>query len=417
MLILMNDLKTLLRILIYSISNALFFLFGLLIGRNDNIVLFGAWMGTRFADNSRFLFQFLAKNKDELSLKRVIWVSRKRDVVDELTRMGYETYLIGTWPSMYWHLKAGIHIMCNMSAKSGNHLPDIDVKLSSGAKKVQLWHGVGIKAVGATSNAIRNSSGRRSRWVSRFANKEIIRKIGSLGGWAEPKILCTSELNVDINVGNSNIHRRNAFISGYPRYCDCLAYTDEEKSILNTMRSYSNVILYLPTFRDEGASYYHPLESKDLQSFILRNNILWIEKPHQAERNNQPKNILENAIYLKSDFDVNILLQSVDAIVSDYSSAAFDAIYLRKPVIMYVPDLDEFEKGGNGLLFNLREYCPSLLSFDVSALIDSLLTIINQTYLTKERSKTLDKMRLDFFENKEHSYFSIWQDIKKVVVG
>lgn len=48
--------------------------------RNKRIVLVGAWMGTKFADNSRYLYQYLFANKKKLGLKKVIWITRNKDV-------------------------------------------------------------------------------------------------------------------------------------------------------------------------------------------------------------------------------------------------------------------------------------------------------------------------------------------------
>jgi CDP-glycerol glycerophosphotransferase (TagB/SpsB family) len=121
---------------------------------------------------------------------------------------------------------------------------------------------------------------------------------------------------------------------------------------------------------------------------------------------------MKNIIYLDSMFDVNVLLKYVDIIISDYSSAAFDAIYLKKPVIMYVPDLDDYERGNNGLLFNMREYCAPLLVFGIDDLIKTIKTVKEGEYFSQERINTLNRMRRDFFGEKEHNYKSIWEDIR-----
>lgn len=104
------------------------------IHRDPHIVLFGAWMGAKFADNSRFLYQYLEKNKSKLGLKRVIWVTRSSEVESMLKNMGYECYLCGTKESKYWHLKSGVHIVCNATNRQG-HEADIDIQYSWGAKK------------------------------------------------------------------------------------------------------------------------------------------------------------------------------------------------------------------------------------------------------------------------------------------
>ena len=82
------------------------------IRRDKNVVLIGAWMGLKFADNSRFLFQYLSENVNSLNLKKVIWITRNPEVKKTLDNMGYESFIVGSEESNYWHLKAGIHIVC-----------------------------------------------------------------------------------------------------------------------------------------------------------------------------------------------------------------------------------------------------------------------------------------------------------------
>ena len=58
--------------------------------RDPSIVLFGAWFGERFADNSRNLYQYLFTNKEQYGLSHVVWVTRSADIMKEMLNMGYE---------------------------------------------------------------------------------------------------------------------------------------------------------------------------------------------------------------------------------------------------------------------------------------------------------------------------------------
>lgn len=407
-----NNIKTIVRIVLFAISNLAILLVGLFVHRDKRIVLFGSWMGEKYADNARFLFQYLSQNRNKHNLNKVIWVTRNTEVNLFLKEHGFESYIIGTKESIYWHLKSGIHIICNMAAQSGRHKPDIDVKLSTGADKIQLWHGVGIKAVGANANVSRlENKNQRSKWLVEFASLKIIRRIGFLGGWGEPKLLCTSELNKRINIGNSRIHSENAFISAYPRYCNCTFLLDREKEVIQIMQKHKLSVLYLPTFRDGKSSYIHPSEDKSFLEYLKNRDILWIQKPHQADMNSDSFRENDCVLNLNASFDVNSILHYASVIVSDYSSAAFDAIYLRKPVIMYVPDLDEFKNGPNGLLMDLKELCPALLAMNRDRLKQMLEEIAYDTYFSNQRIETINRLRTDFFSNIAAEYDLIWQDI------
>lgn len=133
-----------------GLINSFVLILNLFIQRDQSVILIGSWMGEKFADNSRFLFQFLHQEKEVLAIKRVIWVTRNKDLKAELTNMGYEVYLCGTLKSFYWHLRSGVHILCNAIyvLQNGRFQPDLDTSLSFGAKRIQLWHGIAIKSVG-----------------------------------------------------------------------------------------------------------------------------------------------------------------------------------------------------------------------------------------------------------------------------
>jgi CDP-glycerol glycerophosphotransferase len=385
--------------------------------RDSNVILIGSWMGTKFADNSRFLYQYLYENKHSLGLKKVIWVTRNPEVNKELNKLGYESYMIGSKDSNYWHLKAGIHIICNQHEEipSMNLLPDIDTKYSYGAKKVNLWHGVGMKSIGATSNADKRQSNISAK-VNWRRKHRFITSLITCGGWSEAFFLCTSKINARVNYNNSGQPEDRMFISAYPRNCKCLQLLPEEEKIINQVKQYKGAILYLPTFRDKKSGYVHPLESVLLCNFIKESGWVWIEKPHTAdsERSKFKKRTCP-MIELDSNFDVNVLYDHIDCVLSDYSSAAFDGAYRGLPTILYTPDIEQYKNGSGGLLPNFEEYLEPLICKTEDTLFKNISEVINRTYLTKERKSTLYKIRKDYFDDRDSSYEIIWNDILRVI--
>ena len=64
--------------------------------KDNKTLLIGSWMGRRFADNSRYLFQYLSSNRTQLELEHVVWVTRDAELYDSLIRLGYEVCMSGT---------------------------------------------------------------------------------------------------------------------------------------------------------------------------------------------------------------------------------------------------------------------------------------------------------------------------------
>ena len=102
----------------------------------------------------------------------------------------------------------------------------------------------------------------------------------------------------------------------------------------------------------ENSNYYkywnELLNSNELIEFIERNEIKLIFYPH---RNMQP---FLNKFTVKSsniitaswkEYDIQELLKESAIMITDYSSVALDFAYMKKPIIFYQFDIEQFRKG------------------------------------------------------------------------
>lgn len=408
-----KEIKMLKRIgsMIYTIS------FNVLVGfrvklspRDEKIIVIGAWMGERFADNSRYLFQYLSENKVQLGLKHIIWITRNQEICNLLKNQGYEVCLAGTAESKSWHLKAGIHIICNNSGL-WKYKPDIDTQYSWGAKRIQLWHGVGFKAVGSSANKTQNHQSYRN-----IINKcRKIKNILSQGGWADAYILATSEFNKKVMKESLNSFDDRVFISAYPRFCECLNITPEEKDVIAEIQNYDFCVIYLPTFREGSQTYIHPLADENIRNYLLNNNILWIEKQHLvSEFSVKEYEMVKNVMILSQKFDVNVIYDYIDVIISDYSSVVCDGFYKNISTIMYTPDLSEFQNGANGLLIDVNDYFGAILADNIEEIMIFIEKIRNKKFWTLETKKLYEKAQKDFFESEVADYYKIWMKLQQL---
>lgn len=53
--------------------------------------------------------------------------------------------------------------------------------------------------------------------------------------------------------------------------------------------------------------------------------------------------------------DVQELIAAADVLISDYSDCVFDGVFVKKPVFLYMPDLDEYVNRDRGLYFKQEE--------------------------------------------------------------
>lgn len=104
--------------------------------------------------------------------------------------------------------------------------------------------------------------------------------------------------------------------SGIPRACEITSLL-EEKLVINQFEFYKITFLYVPTFR-KTSQVPCPFSEKALRDLLIENNILWVEKPYAATEDfpvsvDKGKDVL----HLDSKFDINVLLDKVDLIITN----------------------------------------------------------------------------------------------------
>lgn len=375
-----------------------------IIKRDHSVWVFGAWMGTRFADNSRYLFQFLDKNKIKYQINKVIWVTRNKQLKKELSAMGYQAELTSSIKGIYYHIKAGVHVVCNMPYSNGIYLGDINGNLSMGAKKIQLWHGFPIKANVNTNNSANNSKLKQT-WLFQLSLP---------GEWEKKQYLISTSHECSARYKQwFNNNELRIIECGYPRNCNCIKTTNEEQAIFKKITKHKTTILYLPTFRCYEINFEHPLTSHELQEMIVKNNYLWIEKKHIASTENDSLSQCclpaENYLRLNDLFDINVILRDISLLISDYSSVSVDAVYFNIPVLFYVPDYDRYCEHDRGFTNGFDSLTPGPKVFEANKLgkeIQALLKSNKEMY--NARYEDYKKV---FFDSKIFSYECIAEQI------
>lgn len=106
------------------------------------------------------------------------------------------------------------------------------------------------------------------------------------------------------------------------------------------------VILYMPTFRDVlglGRKYFRPaLDFRKLSKELLPNQIFVI-KPHPVMTEPILNETFSNILELR-DVGTNDIMIASDLMVTDYSSAFFEYALLKKPVVFFCYDYDEYDR-------------------------------------------------------------------------
>ena len=117
---------------------ALLVVVSLIVPRSKRIWAFGSWYGQRFADNPKYFFLHCASREREAV--HAVWLSMNATVVRRIRALGFPAYHRLSPSGLWYALRAGVYIFdCRVM--------DVSSVASSGALKVNLWHGVPLKMI------------------------------------------------------------------------------------------------------------------------------------------------------------------------------------------------------------------------------------------------------------------------------
>ncbi len=239
------------------------------------------------------------------------------------------------------------------------------------SKKVQLWHGNGMKKIGLLDNK------------KRFKNFRVFiaRFIGTLSRF--DLVYFTSDYAYQ--------NRKNAFLykeyrlNGQPR--NDILFTK------NNNKDNNKKILYTPTWRDrEGKfNYSQIIEYNKLNEFLKSNKITLYIKFHPIEYNKMDKNY-SNIIVLNNNMDVYNMLQYTSVMITDYSSIYFDYLLLDKPIIFFPFDKEDYFNNQRDIVYNYEDITPGKQVFNTDELIEEIDNILvkDQDNYIEDRKRVRD---------------------------
>ena len=112
-----------------------------IIPKNKKLWIFGAWKGMLYSDNTRYLFEYL--NSIDTGYQ-FVWISKDKKVIDIVRNKGYTAYYYGSLSGIWSVIRAKV-------AFYTEGIYDISPIVNKKTKIIQLWHGMGVKAVGMES--------------------------------------------------------------------------------------------------------------------------------------------------------------------------------------------------------------------------------------------------------------------------
>lgn len=181
---------------------------------------------------------------------------------------------------------------------------------------------------------------------------------------------------------------------GYPRNDILLEDNQEKKKRIKDdlqIDKKSKVLLYAPTFRDDlsTTAYFSNLES--IRNELNRTNGEWtilVRLHPNVTKYSKIYNYNRYIIDVSRYPDIQELLIVTDLLITDYSSTMFDFSIMKKPVVLYVADLEEYG-GTRGLKTSFYN-----LPFKMYTMEEKLINGITQDVNCFDEEKVKDFMQM-----------------------
>jgi CDP-glycerol glycerophosphotransferase (TagB/SpsB family) len=234
---------------------------------------------------------------------------------------------------------------------------------------INIWHGTPLKKLGLEKNY-------RGRYMEGNTQRNFIEADYLL----YPNDYTREHMLEAYRV--KNLMHGKTLMLGYPRTGGMLAAAQGDLAELKARLAPNGerIYAYMPTWKDYLPVEKVVAESRDLLKYLDENladdQILYVNLHHKVSDS------LDYGEFRKirrfpADVDSYELLAATDALITDYSSVFYDYLALRRQVILYCADYEEYKKG-RGTYMEISE-----LPFDKALTKKDVLAALN-------RGKTYD---------------------------
>ncbi|MDD5934723.1 MAG: CDP-glycerol glycerophosphotransferase family protein, partial [Clostridiales bacterium] len=180
---------------------------------------------------------------------------------------------------------------------------------------------------------------------------------------------------------------------GYPRN-DVLFQKNNEHDLLVLKKKYNlpldkKILLYAPTWRDN--SYYDkasykmdaPLDYDLLYEKLSKDYVILIKYHYMVKEKLDFSKYHGFYRVMDSSYDISELYLVSDLLITDYSSVMFDYSILKRPMIFYVYDLEEYKDELRGFYFDFVKEAPGPLVMSTEELVDQVLQFDSKRFNEK----------------------------------
>jgi CDP-glycerol glycerophosphotransferase (TagB/SpsB family) len=374
-----------LRVILSAFSDLLWLAMAVL-PKDKSLWVFGAWYGDIYADNSKYLFEYVNRNHHTI---RAVWLTKNRAAYDLVKSRGYEVHFVNSIRGLLLRMFSGVWVI-----SAGIFDVNSYRTWRIGRVKIaQLWHGTPLKKGG-------------------FDDPHDI-NVSQGTGIAQPHVLPFNKRVYDLYIAPSEEVRSkiaSAFrvspkmvkMTGYPRTDALFARDNPKVPITDSVRRLKETYtlgIYLPTHRQEGDTSLTFLlnDLKSVNSRLTELHVILLVKLHFYHLGQLPllDRSLSNVLFVKDediDQDIYTILSETDFLITDYSSIYFDYLLLNKPIIFAPFDIDSYTASDRQLYYDYFDVTPGPKARNWNEVIQCIEAVVRKRDEYEEQRLKVDSI-------------------------
>ena len=313
---------------------------------------------SKFKGSLKFIYEEMKKRDKEfefiiLSKKQLFSVSGKGiKKVLSLCKASFTFYVIWNY-----HLATAEYIFLN-----DNFQPLVYMNVSKKAKVVQVWHGVGaFKRFGLSTET-----------------DSLVRYCTSKGNQKLTHLFVSSKQVIPYYAEAMGVEESKIFPDGIPvtdYYFDEAKKEEAKKKVYQTYPELvgKKVILYTPTFRksdEENKTLLNHFNYREIRAQLGEDWAILIRLHPQIKKEVK---ITGSGCYDVTEYgDIKELFLVADVLINDYSSTVVEFALLKKPILLYAYDLEQYDRG---FYRDYKKYAPGVIVYNEEELLSFLKQI------------------------------------------
>lgn len=316
--------------------------------KNNKLIIFESFHGKQYSDSPRAIYEYIKENHPEYQL---YWAADRRHLsifqekgLPHVKRLSLKWIFLMA-RAKYWVINARLPLWIKKPKKT---------------VYLQTWHGTPLKKLGVDIDDVQMPGTDTEKYKRNFV----------LEAKKWDYLVSPNRYSTDI-FKRAFQFKKDMLETGYPRN-DYLVNNNNQEEIQKLKQHLGmpldkKVILYAPTWRDnqfyEKGKYKFNMELNlqrlkeafgDTHTILLRMHYLVAE--------NLNLNGYEDFVMDFSEHeDIRELYLISDMLITDYSSVFFDYANLKRPILFFVYDLEDYRDNLRGFYLNFEKKAPGPL--------------------------------------------------------